>query len=202
MGNSLDFVCLEATRTARAAFFDEIIEHAQRHQAQLAQQGKKTAELAVTMLRSENTYQVAEFYYLIDEFGLNTPAKIEAFIERHNQDMQDLLADTRRLGIYGIRQERIAAAIFSEEEKNKVVENAVGGRIRLDQSDIGRCLAALISPETCRKVVIALGDGGFFERKKTGAVRVTSTGILEDCFRRHLREISKAIFANAPLRQG
>ena len=190
---SLEFRCLDAMRAARAIFFDDIVAHARRHQAEAVRNGASPRNVAVATLRSENAYQIAEFYYLAEEFGLASPLTIGEFINNHNRDMQILLEDTERLALYGVRKERIAEAIFSQEEKAKVVENTVVGRLRLDQSDVGRCLATLISPETCRKTLVALGDGGLLERKKVGSVIVTSTGILEAYFRNHLRMIAESL---------
>lgn len=190
-----EFVCLDAMRTARAAFFDDIVSHAQRHQAELAASGKNYGAVAVAMLRSDNAYQIAEFYYMAEEFQLSDPRKIACYVDRHNQDMHDLIRAPERLALHGVRKERISEAIFSNEEKAKVVENAACGRLRLDQSDVGRFLAPLISPETCRKTLVALSEGGLLERRNIGAVIVTSTGALEAYYRQHLQQMAEMIGA-------
>ncbi|WP_041633814.1 hypothetical protein [Magnetospirillum gryphiswaldense] len=193
--NCQEFACLDAMRTARAVFFDEIVSHAQRYAAKGGGSGRGADGVAVAILRSENAYQIAEFYFLAEEFGLGSPHMIGDYIDRHNEDMRQLLLSPERLAHYGVRKERIEDAIFSEEEKAKVVENSQGGRLRLDQSDVARCLATMISPETCRKTLVAMGNGGLLERRSAVSVIITSTGILEGYFRCHLRLMSDMVIA-------
>jgi hypothetical protein len=176
-------------------FFDAIVSHAERHKKSLAATGKIAQDAPVALLRSDNAFQVAEFYYLVDEFRLNTPERIASFIDKHNQDMDALLNTPDKMQLQGVQRARLIEAMFSSEQKAKVVENTVGGRLRLDQSDIGRFLAPLISPETCRKTLVAVANGGLFERINVGQVIIVSTGAIEGYYRQHLAHITNAVMA-------
>jgi hypothetical protein len=190
-----EFRCLDAMRTARADFFDKIVTHARAHQAALVASGKPAKDISISLLRSENTLQIAEFYFLAEEFRLDEPERIGGFIDLHNTDMRKLLDAPETLSLQGLLKQRIEDAVFTPEQRAKVVENTVRGRLRLDQSDIGRFLAPLISPETCRKTLVALADGGLLERKNIGQVIVVSTGVIEDYYRKHLRSVVDAVSA-------
>lgn len=188
-----EFRCLDAMRTARAIFLDEVVSAAQRHRDKILAQGGSAKEINVVTLRSDNTFQVAEFYFLCEHFRLNDSERIAMFIDRHNQDMTTLLKDTDKARQQGLLPQRIKEAIFTTEQKAKVVENVVNGKLRLDQSDIGRFLAPVISPETCRKTLVALADGGLLERRNIGQVLVISPGVLENYYRGHLRYIANTL---------
>lgn len=190
-----EFCCLDAMRTARSKFFDDIVSHARDHRSGLAASGKAVKDLPVALLRSDNAYQIAEFYFLAEEFQLDVPERIAAFIDHHNQDMRTLLDAPETLRLQGLLRPRIEAAEFTPEQRAKVIEHTVKGRLCLDQSDIARFLAPLISPETCRKTIVALGNGGLLERRNIGQVIVVSTGVIEDYFRRHLRAVVDAVSA-------
>ena len=115
--------------------------------------------------------------------------KLHAFLRRHNADMAALLADKARRDLMGLLKQRIEEAIFSATQIEKVLEMSGEGRLRLDQSDLGRLLSQLISPETCRKVTVVLAKGGLLTRRTIGTVLVVSTGVLEGYFRKHLQQI-------------
>ncbi|CUW39629.1 conserved protein of unknown function [Magnetospirillum sp. XM-1] len=189
----LEFRCLDAMRTARSKFFDDLVTFARQHHANQPSPGKGGKELPVAILRSDNAYQIAEFYFLIEEFRLNDPERIGAFIDHHNRDMVAMLDAPDILKQQGVARQRIEEAVFSPEQRAKVLENAGAGRLRLDQSDIGRFLAPLISPETCRKTLVALADGGLLDRRNIGQVIVASNGVIEGYFRSHLRQVVNAI---------
>lgn len=188
-----EFTCLDAIRTARAAFLNDVVSHAHRHETKLHATEQSAKTINVTALRSENTFQVAEFYFLCEHFRLNDAERIAMFIERHNQDMTELLKNKDKARQQGLTPQRIQDAVFSKEQKAKVAENVVNTRLRLDQSDLGRFLAPVISAETCRKTLVALADGGLLERRNIGQVLVISSGILENYYRKHLRRIADAI---------
>jgi hypothetical protein len=190
-----EFACLDAMRVARSNFLNDVIEHAERHQKELRDAGISAGALETDVLRSENTFQIAEFYYLIDYFHLSEPERISAYIDRHNTDMRALLNDKVVMRQQGLLPQRVKEAIFSDEQRAKVSENAATGRLRLDQSDIGRLLSPIMSPETCRKTIVALANGGLLVRRNIGQVLVISTGVLEGYYRNHLRHIAMAISA-------
>jgi hypothetical protein len=53
-------------------------------------------------------------------------------------------------------------AIFTEPQIEKVAQHCVDGRLRLDQTDLGKLLAPIVSAETTRKAVVALGPDAFY----------------------------------------
>jgi hypothetical protein len=63
----------------------------------------------------------------------------------------------------------------------------------LDQSNLARFLAGLMSSETCRKVVVACGQAGFLERERSpyGTMFVRSVGMMERLFAQSLRELRR-----------
>jgi hypothetical protein len=65
----------------------------------------------------------------------------------------------------------------------------------LDQSNLGRFLAAQMSSETTRKLVVACAAAGFLNRRESvyGTTVVVSTGVKEDIFGQCLREMREAI---------
>jgi hypothetical protein len=192
----LEFACLDAVRTARAVFLDDVVLHAHGTRANLIATGKPAREIPVDTLRSDNTFQIAEFFYLCEHFKLNDSGRIALYIDRHNRDMEDLRNDGPKMLQQGLLPQRIQGALFTDEQKNKVVENVASGRLRLDQSDLGRFLSPVISPETCRKTLVALADGGLLERRNIGQVLVISTGALERYYRKHLRCIVEAVLGS------
>lgn len=172
-------------------FFDVVVKHAREHW----ESTKPPSDIGgmISILRNDNTYQVAEFYFMLDEFGMSDPVCLGRFIDRHNQDMEELLASPDQMAAQGLPKARVFDAIFSSEQRAKVLENAARGQLRLDQSDIGRFLATLMSPETCRKTLVALASAGLLERKSIGQVIIVSSGVVEGFFRAHLRYIADAI---------
>ena len=188
--SSIALECLTAIRQARSAFFHSLLAYAQQR---MASRKEATSEEQIDLLRGENAYLVAEFFYVLRECGLNDPTRLRAFLQRHNADMATLSADRERLRRQGLSRQRVQDAIFQDWQIDKVVENAVSGRLRLDQSDLGRLLSPVMSPETCRKTVVALADGGLLTRIKIGQALITSTGLLEDRFAKHLKYIVEAL---------
>jgi hypothetical protein len=65
----------------------------------------------------------------------------------------------------------------------------------LDQSNLARFLAAQMSSETTRKLVVACTVAGFLNRRESvyGTIVVVSTGVMEDIFGQCLREMREAI---------
>lgn len=189
---SRELTCLVALREARASFFHDVIAHARSH---AEKHGTSITQDDVDLLRSENAYQVAEFYFLIEELNLSNRTKTKSFLRRHNADMQALLEDRPKREMMGLLRQRVEEAIFSEIQIEKVSENIIDGKLRLDQSDLGRLLSTIMSPETCRKVVVSMAKGGLINRINIGQVLVISNGNIERCFRAHLTRMSNGINA-------
>lgn len=185
--------CLVALRAARSAFFANLVAHAQKLHSAEGQRQAPLVQEEIDLLRSDDAYQIAEFYYLIGELGLANRQRIRAYLRRHNADMQDLAKDRKRQQTMGLSPQRLEKAIFSDIQIEKVAENIVDDRLRLDQSDLGRLLAQNMSAETCRKVVVVLAKAGLLNRINIGQVMVASNGSLEGYFRDHLAQVVGAL---------
>ncbi|MCB1465577.1 MAG: hypothetical protein KDK08_00110, partial [Rhizobiaceae bacterium] len=128
---SSTLVCLGALRRAREQFFDSVVEHAEgwrtRHdEPELTREERK-------LLRSESTAQIAEFFFLIEEGGINTPDSLTAFFERHNAAMEALLKTCERgYTRFGLSQDRIEKAKFSKQQIEYVLHESSRGIVTLD----------------------------------------------------------------------
>jgi hypothetical protein len=189
--DSRELTCLSALRSARRRFFCDIVDHASDYSK------KQLSKNDVDLLRGDTTYQVAEFYYVIDDMKLADKQKMRLVLERHNRDMEELVANRQRRELMGLLKQSVERAIFSPIQIDKVVENVVDGKLRLDQSDLGRLLAQAMSPETCRKVVVSLARGGLINRINIGQVLIVSNGVLEGYFRNHLTSVVKQLAVNS-----
>lgn len=187
-GEPIELRCLIALRDARAAFFNEIVSHAQSHcETPLTPDD-------VATLRGEEVFQIAEFYYLADRYSLGEPGRIRSFLRRHNEDLTELLADKDKRTAQGLTSARLQDCRFSDMQIEKVVHEISDGKLRLDQSDLGSLLSPCMSPETTRKAVIAVGKGGLLRRIKiAGRVLIVSAGILEGYFEKHLRAVVTSV---------
>src|SRR5262245_24533661 len=83
---SRELRCLAAIRDARANFVAEVVSHARQHA------GDNLANEHVDLLRSNEAYHIAEFYFVIGELDFADPARIRLYLKRHNDDMQRLLS--------------------------------------------------------------------------------------------------------------
>jgi hypothetical protein len=159
-------------------FFRDIVAYALDAEARTYNRGQEPSETEPTeqdidLLRSDNTYQVAEFYYMIHECQLADRQKIRDLLIRHNNDMEALANNRAKCRLMGLSPQRLKEARFSPQQINRVVQNIVDGRLRFEQSDVGRLLSQVIAPETCRKVLVALGRAGLLERLDIGARLLT-----------------------------
>jgi hypothetical protein len=179
----IELRCLLALQEARATFFKDIVIH-----------GLSNSETAlgsedIAALRGEEIFHIAEFYYLAHRYSLGEPTRIRAFLQRHNEDLNELLADKEKRAAQRLTTSRLKDCRFSEIQMEKVVQHISDGKLRLDQSDLGNLLARRMSPETTRKAVIALGKGRLLRRINIGRVLLISEGILESYFEKHLRAV-------------
>lgn len=148
----------------------------------------------IDLLRSNEVFQIAEFYYLAQKYGLADRGKIRPYLLQHNEDMRELIANKAKRDALGLPKSRLEnEALFSDTQIQKVVQLVADGKLYLDQSDLGRLLCTLISAETTRKAVVVLGKAGFFDRIKIGSVLIVSNGKLETYFEKHLHSIVIAL---------
>lgn len=143
----------------------------------------------LAILRLEATYDFAEFYFLIQARGIETEQDIKALAELHNQYIVDLVKDELKLKRLGLSHERALEAMFTSDTMPRLLENWRERPGSIDQSNLARLLMSVMSTETCRKIVVACGEAGFLDRKKTpyGTIIVSSNGKLESIFGNYIR---------------
>lgn len=188
---SIELLCLVALREAREWFQTEIVQKARAYDGSKAK--AELTEEDFDLLRGNEAFQIAEFYYLLQQFNLADPQRIRQFLYRHNDDMSAMIADKEKRIAMGLSASRLEEGIFSETQIEKVVQQISEGKLRLDQSDLGRLLCSLLSVEITRKSVVALARGGWLTRVKIGHVLIVSSGVLEACFETHLNRIVSSL---------
>ena len=191
---SAELACLTGLRSGRARFFRALTETAAVNAP--AKRRDRDGNLSrdyAGLLRSDGAGQIAEFFYLLEELDLRDGKRFCGFIENHNAAMQAHLANPDGMRALGLTPQRIEAAMFSPEQISFIELVSPPGQLFLDQSALGRLLAEALAPESCRKIVIALAEGGLLRRHSVGHVLVSSDGTLEALYRNHLRVVVDAI---------
>jgi hypothetical protein len=179
-----DLALLESLRWSRMVFVERIC-------AESANQD----ESVLSMLRLEPTYQLAEFYYLLGARRLATEEHIQMLADAHNQYIVELTKDQDKMDRLGLSPERALDAMFTGDTLPRLLHNWRERPGSIDQSNLARFLVAVMSTETCRKVLVACERGGFLERERTpyGTMLVTSRGVLERIFGSCLRDLRARI---------
>jgi hypothetical protein len=177
-------VLLEAMRQAKADFFRDLC----------AASSSDDPDVQVA-LRQDSAYQLAEFFYLIRAYGMESPEAIRRLAETHNAYLHELVRDRDKMRRMGLRPDRIERAIFGAEHLAKLVENFGRTPPAIDQSDLARLLTIVMSSETCRKLCVACEGAEFLARAKSpyGAMLVRSTGVMERIYGDHLRSLYEAL---------
>ncbi|MCY4319261.1 MAG: hypothetical protein OXE76_08760 [Alphaproteobacteria bacterium] len=149
----------------------------------------------VRLLRQEPVYRMAEFFYLVRAFRLDSEEKIRRYAELHNRHLAALDADAAKLRRLGLTRTRVAQGMFAPDSIPKLVENYRSGDGALDQSDLARLLIEQMSTETCRKTAVVLTEAGYLERRRTPykSVLVRSTGVMEHLFAQSLAHVRRAL---------
>ena len=180
----LDVRTCEVLHEARAAFQDGVVRGSSVQDRQV-----------IRLLRQEPVHQMAEFYYLLRAFRLDSEAKIRRYAELHNRHIAELSADRDKMRRLGVTPTRLAKGMFSSGSIPKLVENYRAADGAIDQSDLARLLIEVMSPETCRKTTMLLTEAGYLERRRSPyqSVLVRSTGSLERVFARSLRHVRTAL---------
>jgi hypothetical protein len=175
-----DLVLLEHLRLARKEFLDRVCEASESRE-----------EGVLSTLRLEATYQLAEFLYLLRARGIETEAQIRMLAELHNEYIVGLTKDMAKIARLGLNRERLLDAMFTADTLPRLVLHWAEKPGTLDQSNLARLLAGLMSAETCRKVVLACAEAGFLMRDRSpyGTIFVRSTGALERIFAECLRKL-------------
>jgi hypothetical protein len=175
-----DLAFLESLRWGRKDFLDRVCEAS----------ASRDADVLAT-LRLEATYQVAEFLYLLRAQGVESEEQIRMLAEFHNEYIVDLSKDPDKAARLGLSRDRLLDAIFTADTLPRLVHHWAERPGTLDQSNLARFLAALMSSETCRKVILACGEAGFLVRDRSpyGTILVRSAGTLERLFGQSLRDL-------------
>jgi len=115
--------------------------------------------------------------------------------ELHNQYIVELTKDPAKVVRMGLNQDRLLEAIFTADTLPRLVHHWAERPGTLDQSNLARFLVALMSVETCRKVIIACSQAGFLVRDRSpyGTILVRSVGTLERLFAHNLRDLRRRI---------
>jgi hypothetical protein len=175
-----DLAMLEHLTAARKDFLDS-----------LCAQSSVQDEQALSVVRSESTFLLAQFFYLVRARGLSAAEQIAQLADLHNQYIVQLLDDPGKMARLGLTSARLLDAMFTADTLPRLVQNWETRAGAIDQSNLARFLVTLMSAETCRKVLVACESAGFIERVRTsaGATVVCSTGVLEQLFGVYLRVI-------------
>ena len=181
-----DIRTCEALHEAKAAFQEALVE------GSLNQD-----RVFVAQLRQESTYQIAEFFYLLRAFRLDSEDKIRRYAELHNRHLETLLKDRGKMRRLGLSPTRVRKGMFSRDSIPKLVENYRTADGAVDQSDLARLLIEVMSPETCRKTAVMLTEAGYLERRRSPyqSVLVRSTGEMERVFAQSLRHVRSSLSA-------
>jgi hypothetical protein len=161
-----------------------------RFQSEVLAQSQSTDPGVVVSLRQESFFQLAEFLYAFERYGIDSPEKLERFADLHNRYLIGVRGDRDRMLRFGLTPDRIDNALFTGENLNKLMTNFSGQPRAIDQSDLARFLVAVMSTETCRKLVLTGEKAGFLARVRSpfGAILVISKGIVEQIYGTALRE--------------
>ncbi len=141
-------------------------------------------------MRLEATYQLAEFFYLLAVRGLTTVEHIERLTDLHNTYIIGLTKDPAKMARLGLTGDRLLDAMFTADTLPRLLQNWRDKPGAIDQSNLARFLAIVMSAETCRKVVVACGAAGFLAREKSvyGTMLIASRGSLERILGRCIRD--------------
>ena len=174
-----DLAFMETLRRMKARFQSEVLAACQ------------SDDPSVTMsLRQESFFQLAEFFFALQTYGIDSEEKLDRFADLHNRYLLEIRSDPERMRRYGLTPDRIDSALFTGENLRKLLANFSATGAAIDQSDLARFLVTVMSTETCRKLVLAAEKAGFVERARSpfGAVLVSTKGIIEKIYGAVLRE--------------
>ncbi len=180
----LDLEALQAYREARLEFSNRVVEFNQTSERE-----------TIAALRSDATYQLAEFIFLIVSFEINTEVEFDGLIERHNEYITNLLKDRDKCQRMGLRKDRLLSSIFDGEVRPRALKIWSDENGAIDQSSMARFLVTVMSDETTRKTLVACGKAGLIERELSvfRVVLVRPNGILEGIYGDCLRTARKKI---------
>jgi hypothetical protein len=179
-----DPVLLESLMWSKKEFFDRVCSESQSRD-----------EPVLATLRLEATYRLAEFIFLLHARKIETADDIRSLADLHNQYIVDLRKDGPKMARLGLTPDRLLDNMFTDDTKQRLAQHWREHPGAIDQSNLARFLFAVMSSETCRKVVVDCAKAGFLNREKTpyGTILLSSTGSLERIFGACLRELRQRI---------
>jgi hypothetical protein len=145
----------------------------------------------IQSLRSESSYHLCEFYFLLKANGFYETDDIQVLADMHNRYIDEILKDQARMQRMNVSSDRLLQAIFTGDTMPRLLEVWRNNRGSLDQSNLARFLVTIMSTETCRKLVVAFTNAGFLERTRSahGTVVIRSNGTVEQIFGTYIRQL-------------
>lgn len=179
-----DLRLLESLRWGRMHFVERLCEAS-----------ATSDESVLATLRLEATYQIAEFFFLLQARGIASADDIRTLAELHNEYIVSLTKDPAKLKRLGLNMARALDAMFTADVMPRLVQNWNENNRAIDQSNLARLLVSVMSAETCRKIVVACAEAGLLAREKSpyGTILVRSTGMLEQIFGAYLAGLRSRI---------
>lgn len=180
-----DLTFLECCRYMRREFTDRICDAS-----------ALRTDKVLSILRLEATYQLAEFYYSLAAREIAQIEQIELLTDLHNEYIIGLEKDKDKMERLGLGNDRLLDAMFTGDTLPRLLQNWRDKPGAIDQSNLARFLATVMSTETCRKVVVACSQAGFLARERTpyGTMLISSGGVLErtlsECIRNARHRLS------------
>lgn len=153
----------------------------------------------IETLRLAAMHDFAEFFFILSARQLQTEADIEKIVELHNNYIVQLTKDKGKMQRLGLKMARLLSAIFTSDTRPRLLQTWREQPGAFDQSNLARFLAAVMSTETTRKLVVACHKAGFLERRKTafGTMVIASNGVMEAVFGSCIRQLRQRIEAAA-----
>lgn len=179
-----DVALLQILRSARAEFNEVLV----------AGSAGLTADGAA-LLRQDTTFQMCEFYFLLQALNMHELRNFEQFVDRHNDYLGSLLQDADKMKRLGLKKERVLQAIFDGDTRPRLVAQWKEEPGTIDQSNLARFLVAVMSAETARKIVVVFEKAGLMTRTTSiyGSVLIRSTGRIEQAYRDYLGKLRSRI---------
>ncbi|QIE45647.1 hypothetical protein G5B38_08970 [Pseudohalocynthiibacter aestuariivivens] len=181
MMDHIDIHTLESLRRAKTDFHNK-----------LCRGSSDSDPLLLQKLRSENVFVLSEFFFLLSAFDLiASPAKLEAYILSHNEQLTTLIQNEEQRKLMGLEVPRLKRGVFSMIQVHKAKANLLSATPGLDQADIQRLTIMLFSPETGRRVIESMETAGFLTRVATPYYSkiVQSHGAVEKYFAEYLAQV-------------
>lgn len=175
-----DLELIGELRRARQEFQQELCAASANHDEDLLE-----------LLRSDAMYEFSEFFYLLKARKIETAEDIKNLAEAHNAYLTELTNDDSKMRRIGLKRDRLLLAIFTSDTLPRLIQNWRDQPGAIDQSNLGRLLATIMSVETTRKLVVGASRAGFLHRDKTpyGTFVVRSNGKMEDVYGRVVRRL-------------